>query len=100
MTVDKFYYDKLHRKEKVNTSSGSYSFEKEQGFNKYLKSLSEAKNFNPKIFDIGVEFYQSGNKIEDAPEELRNNSSFISGMSHAKRLAMIEEIEKNNGNKR
>ena len=100
MAYDKFYYDKLHRNEKVNTTSGAYSFEKEQSFNKYLKSISKERNYNQKIFDMGVEFYQSGNRLEDAPEELRNNSSFISGFTHAKRLAMIEEIEKKMGKKR
>lgn len=86
-------YRKLQNASKVISNSGAYSVEKEQSFNKYLKQLYENKTFDKDLFDKGNEYFNIGGSLENLTEELANNRSFISGYSHAKRLAFIEELE-------
>ena len=89
-------WDKVHRKENVknvgnNITTGN-NFEKD--FLKYLKYNTNKRDFNQNLFNKGMEFYNIGGSIDDIPEPLKNNRSFMSGYEHAKRLALIEKIEK------
>ena len=52
--------------------------------------------FEQDKYDKGVEWYNSGLGIEDAPVELQNNRSFVNGFKRGHRLALIEELTSKN----
>ena len=87
-------YRKIQNAKKVISNSGAFSVDKEQSFNKYLKQLYEIKTFDRDLFNKGVEYFNMGGSLEELTTEFANNRSFISGYSHAKRLALIEELDK------
>ena len=45
------------------------------------------------ICNKGIEWFENGFKLEDAPEELRNNTNFIYGFKKGERLALIESLQ-------
>ena len=45
------------------------------------------------ICNKGIEWFKSGLPLEDAPEELRNNTNFIYGFKKGERLALIESLQ-------
>ncbi len=96
-------YNKRNRDDKViikNDASFSISsVHKDEGFNKYLKQLNNAKNFDKELYNKGIEYFNLGGILDEAKDELRNNLSFISGYKHAKRVAYIQEIEEKYNNK-
>ncbi len=65
----------------------------EESFNRYLESLDREKNFRPELYELGEAFFNSGLSLEDADEELRNNTSFVNGYNRGKRIAFAKELE-------
>ena len=45
------------------------------------------------ICNKGIEWFKSGLPLEDAPEDLRNNTNFIYGFHKGERLALIESLQ-------
>ena len=45
------------------------------------------------IFNKGIEWFNSGLPLEDAPENLRNNTNFINGFKKGERLVLIESLQ-------
>ena len=45
------------------------------------------------IHNKGIEWFKSGLSLEDAPDELRNNSNFLNGFKKGERLALIESLQ-------
>ena len=50
--------------------------------------------YDPIIQKKGLDWFNSGLSFDDAPEELRKNTNFVNGFNKGKRLAMIEEMKK------
>lgn len=49
----------------------------------------------------GLDWYNSGLPLEEAPEEVRNNTNFINGFKKGERLSYIASLqEKNSGHSR
>ena len=44
------------------------------------------------ICNKGIEWFNEGLSLDDAPEELKNNTNFINGSNKGKRLAIIESL--------
>lgn len=82
--------DKLSRDEKYYSIVDSSKNNTNYDFN-YISSA------NYEIREQGEKWFNSGKRLEDASDELRNNNLFVIGYNHAKRLAMIMEIDKNRG---
>lgn len=86
----------------------NYGLLRETIYNLIDKDAHKKKNphtgattaFDPEIFNKGIEWYQSGLPIEDAPEELKNNAHFVNGYEKGKRLAKIEELQNNDTKRR
>lgn len=56
--------------------------------------LEQKKDHTPlnfQIFDMGIKWFNAGMTLEDADEELKNDSSFIKGFNKGKMLKYIEE---------
>ena len=51
--------------------------------------------YDKNLYDKGMEWYNSGLTLEDASPEDRNNIHFVNGYERGKRLALIEEMQKN-----
>lgn len=83
-------FDELRIKDASKSNSGKYSVEAEQNFNKYLKNIDGSKNFNKNLFDRGVDYFNVGGNLDNIPNELLNNDSFMRGYRHAERLSKIE----------
>ncbi len=93
--MTKFNYDKVHTRTNYASGLNMAALEREKKLLEYLKELDDNKKFSKEIFELGKDFFNQGNVLENAPEEYMNNVSFVSGYNHAKRLAMIAEKERN-----
>ncbi len=87
--------DRLKQIEKSRKDTGKFWLEKGRSEEKFLKSLDKRRSFSYDIFEEGVKFFNSGLTLDDAPDDKRTNNSFVTGFEHAKRLAKINEMEKN-----
>ena len=85
-------FEELRIKDASKSRSGKYSVEAEQNFNKYLKNIDSTKNFNKNLFDRGVDFFNVGGNLDNIPNELLNNDSFMRGYRYAERLSKIDSI--------
>lgn len=57
------------------------------------KNFKVVDKYDSAIFEKGLNWGNSGLPLEDAPEEVKNNSNFINGFNKAKRLQFIAELE-------
>ena len=89
----KMNYEGLKKKDMAKPISGKYGIEAEKAFNEHLEKLAKTKDFNQKLFDKGVEYFNVGGSVENIPDELKNNRSFMTGYNHAARLAQIEKMD-------
>lgn len=48
---------------------------------------------DPDIFNKGMEWFNSGLSLDEAPEEIRKNSNFINGFKKGERLAYIATLQ-------
>lgn len=53
---------------------------------KKMQSMVRTDKYDQKIFNQGSEWYNSGLEIEDAPEEIKNNTNFVRGFERARRI--------------
>lgn len=53
---------------------------------KRMQSMVRIDKYDQKIFNQGSEWYNSGLEIEDAPENIRNNTNFLRGFERARRI--------------
>ena len=53
--------------------------------------------FSDKDFDKGIEWFNSGLSLEDAPEDLRTSGSFIKGFQRGNTIKLINETLYNTG---
>lgn len=65
--------------------------------NQKRKNSSNGNEFNRKLMEQGQKWFDSGLKLEDAPENLKTNKNFIDGFNRAKRLKDIAEYQYNLG---
>lgn len=60
----------------------------------YLKSIAEkmtaTDKYDSNIFEKGINWFNEGMSLEEAPDNIKNNTNFIRGYERAKRLALIE----------
>lgn len=54
-----------------------------------MQNMVRTDKYDPEIFNQGIEWFNSGLKIEDAPEKIRNNTNFVRGFEKGKRLAEV-----------
>ena len=52
-----------------------------------MQGMVRTDKYDQKIFDQGIEWYNSGLEITDAPENIRNNTNFVRGFEKGKRVA-------------
>ena len=55
------------------------------------KAANAGDRFNPQIMDEGKKWYDSGFNLEEAPENLRNNTNFIRGYEKSQRLQNVDD---------
>ena len=53
---------------------------------KKMQNMVRNDKYDQKIFNQGSEWFISGLEIEDAPEEIRNNTNFVRGFERARRI--------------
>lgn len=53
---------------------------------KKMQNMVRTDKYDQKIFNQGSDWYNSGLEIDDAPEEIRNNTNFVRGFERAKRI--------------
>lgn len=51
-----------------------------------MQNMVRTDKYDQKIFNQGIEWYNSGLEIKDAPEDIRNNTNFVRGFEKGKRL--------------
>lgn len=49
------------------------------------------------LFDSGIEWFNSGLSLNEAPEDMKNNTNFVNGFNKGKRLDDINKIIYNDG---
>ena len=88
-------YFKLHKRIRKETSDRIFNdvYQQEKAKN-YVRP--DKRDLN--IFEQGMTWFESGLPIEDAPEELKNNTNFINGFNKGKRLAMIADMQEKDRN--
>ena len=68
-----------------------------------LREKEKKDNYKPvdkrdkEVFDKGIEWFNSGLSLDDAPENFRTNTNFVNGFEKAKRLADINSMIYNDG---
>ena len=60
---------------------------------KVLKNLHIQSKISTESYKKGEEWYNSGLSLDDAPDEFREDYSFVYGFEHGKRLALIQKIQ-------
>ena len=55
------------------------------------KSSGDIKHIDQEIFKNGQEWFNCGLSLEDAPQSIRNNPSFIKGFERARRTQLVED---------
>ena len=58
-----------------------------------LEGFVRSDAYNANIFEQGANWFNEGMSLEDAPENIRNNTNFINGYNKASRLAFIEKLK-------
>lgn len=56
---------------------------------KKMQDMVRIDKYDQGIFNQGIEWYNSGLEIEDAPEKIRNNTNFIRGFEKGRRVAEV-----------
>lgn len=54
------------------------------------ETYSPNDKYNSTIFNGGMEWFNNGFSLEDAPEDIKKNTNFIRGFDRAKRLRDVE----------
>ena len=60
---------------------------------KYLKLLDTIRTFDADLYNLGENWYNSGLLLDEAPDEYKDNASFIKGYKKGERLEMIKNIQ-------
>ena len=86
----KIDYDKMYKDIRRNSSNriANDIYEKKKKEN-YVRP--DKRDLD--IFNKGLKWFNSGLSLEDAPEELRNNSNFINGFKKGERLVLIASLQ-------
>ena len=88
------------RKEKREIRQGRQNaVEKDIREKANMEKMVKADRFDSKIFEQGANWFNEGMALEDAPDNVRNNSNFIRGYDRAKRIALIVEMQNNEDKK-
>ena len=61
----------------------------ELAWEKKMQSVVRTDKYDQKIFNQGIEWYNTGLEISDAPENIRNNTNFVRGFEKGKRVAEV-----------
>ncbi len=88
-----FKYEDKRKKEKLVTNYSTHAVFSEQGFNNYLKTNIYSRDFDRETFQKGIDWFNSGFSMDEAPSDLANNIYFKNGFIHGKRMALIEEYK-------
>lgn len=88
-------FDKLYKQIRKDSSNRIFSdiWQKEKAKN-YVRP--DKRDLG--IFEQGLEWFNSGLPLEDAPEELRKNTNFIDGFHRGERLQLIAELQEKDRN--
>ena len=80
---------------KILAKDISYSInEGRDTFEKKLKDLASKERFSSDLYNKGEQWFNSGLTLDEAPDELKNNNSFLNGFMRGHRLAIIEKLNK------
>ena len=91
-----YNHDSYFKKQTDNNVRMRISYgkiEKKISDDRELKKLDEARNFSKDLFDKGTTWFDSGLTLDEAPENLKNNRSFINGFNYGKRLSLVKELQ-------
>ena len=87
-------YEKAKRKDNLFVHGRHVSaVENDRHFENHLKNLNNTRTFSKEKFNLGVDFYNSGESLDNIDPAFLKDVGFMSGFNHAKRLAMIQENE-------
>lgn len=88
-------FDKLYKQIRKDSSDRIFSdiWYKEKAENHVRPDKRDLS-----IFEKGMAWFESGLTLDDAPEELRNNTNFINGFNKGKRLQLIAELQEKDRN--
>lgn len=67
---------------------------------KVLKNLHIQAKISTESYKKGEAWYKSGLSLDDAPEEFKEDYSFVYGFEHGKRLSLIQEIQNASSSKK
>lgn len=67
---------------------------------KKTEKYSQTDKFDKNLFERGIDWFNCGFPLSDAPEDIRNNTSFISGFQKGERLSLIASLQKNDAKHR
>ena len=67
--------------------------EKEERRLRDHEKMAVSRELDRKAYEDGQKWFDSGLGLEDAPEELKNNRSFVYGFERGQRLASIPVLE-------
>ena len=68
----------------------------EQEMAKKKAGTTHTEPFDINIYNKGMDWYNSGLTLEEAPDNDKNNIHFVNGYERAKRLARFEEMKNSN----
>jgi len=91
-----YNHDSYFKKQTDDNTRMRISYGKiEKKFNdeRELKKIDESRNFSKDLFDKGTIWFDGGLSLEEAPENFRNNRSFINGFNYGKRLSLVKELQ-------
>lgn len=84
MSNSKLYY-RLRRSTQDKVANGIE-------FEKKMSTAQRVNKYDPEIFNKGMEWFNSGLSLEDAPNDLKNNTNFIRGFEKGQRLSLVDRM--------
>ncbi|MCR5422708.1 MAG: hypothetical protein K6E74_03645 [Bacilli bacterium] len=58
-----------------------------------LKKMSESRDFDKRIFDMGTDWYNSGFELSAASKKMQETKAFVDGYNFGRRLSLVKELE-------
>ena len=89
-------FNKLHKQIRKETSDRIFNDLWQQ---EKAKNYVRRDKYDADIQKKGIDWFNSGLPLEDAPEELRKNTNFIDGFHRGERLAKIAEMQEADKNR-
>lgn len=91
MNID---HRKLHRQLRKKSSDRVAADLREKEKKDNYKQFDKRDSY---LFDKGIEWFESGLSLDDAHDDMKNNTNFVNGFNKAKRLNDINNMLYNDG---